>query len=154
MTTRKAWWDDEDEDDDTEQAVAVSDKEKGDLVPLEEINRKAERGAVLGSVAALISIRALKACQMHETRIEALENVDKPAADAPVMPEIVNIGHYEMKTSELLVLPDETLERLLDCAQETLEDPDFSAAVDELLKGEDLPELVAAEAEAGNDEGE
>jgi len=152
MTTRKAWWEDiDDEDDDTEQAVAVSDKEKGELVPLEEINRKAERGAVLGSVAALISIRALKACQMQEARIEALENVDKPA-DTPVMPEIMKIGHYEMKTSELLVLPDETLERLLDCAQETLEDPDFSAAVDELLKGEDLPELVAAE--AGNDEGE
>ena len=150
MAKKNSWWE-EDDDEEEEQSVQEVSPKGAALIPLQEINKKAERGAVLGSVAALISIRALKAAQLQETRIQALEKEEKPE-DKPPLPEVVSVGHFEMKTSELLDLPEKTLERILSCAQETLEDPDFGAEVEELLKSEDLPQLVAAE--AGNDEGE
>jgi len=143
MTTKKSWWEDDDEDEEA-QSVKELDANEGALIPLDEINRKAERGAALGSVAALISIRALKASQMQEVRIEALEKVEKPE-DKLLLPDVVPIGHFEMKTSELLDIPEKTLERILDCAQETLDDPDFGTEVNELLQSEEFPELVAAE---------
>ena len=146
MAKKKApWWEDDDEGD-ALPTVKEEATQGTEMVPLDEINRKAERGAVLGSVAALISIRALKACQLQEARIDALEKTEKPE-DKPSFPEVVKIGRFEMKTSELLDLPEQTLERILDCAQETLEDPEFGAAVEELLQIEDLPQLVAAEAD-------
>jgi len=151
MAKEKSWWGEGDDEEEVQSVKEVNTRGAA-LIPLDAINRKAERGAVLGSVAALISIRALKACQIQETRIAALEKTEKTekTEDKPSLPEVVKVGRFEMKTAELLDLPEATLERILDAAQETLEDPDFGAEVEELLQREELPQLVAVE--AGNDD--
>lgn len=151
MSKEKKWWEDYEDEDEEIQETGKPELAVKDLDTLEEVNRKAERGAVLGSIAALLSIRTLKAVQLQETRLEALEKGEK-AEKKITLPKVVKIGRFEMKTDELLQLPEETLERILDCAQETLEDPDFGEAVEEVLRSEELPQLAAGK--VGNDEGE
>lgn len=154
MSKERKWWEDYDDEEEENQEqgsteVALSESEVLDA--LEVINRKAERGAALGSIAALLSIRTLKAVQLQETRLEAFENGEKPEKKI-ALPSVVKIGRFELKTDELLQLPEETLERILECAQETLEDPDFGEAVEEILRSEEILQLTAGQVK--NDEGE
>ena len=154
MSDKKDWWEEwGEEDDDTEQAVAVSDDKEGELVPLEEINTRADRGAILAAVDTLLSVRTFKATQILEDRVRALEEkLQTVTLDAPGFSGTVSIGDFEIEVEDLLDLSDETLERLIACAQELLENPDLADEVKELLPSQELIGLESVQDEEDQEE--
>jgi len=154
MSDKKDWWEEwGEEDDDTEQAVAVSDDKEGELVPLEEINTRADRGAILAAVDTLLSVRTFKATQILEDRVRALEEkLQTVTLDAPEFSGTVSIGDFEIEVEDLLDLSDETLERLIACAQELLENPDLADEVKELLPSQELIGLESVQDEEDQEE--
>lgn len=117
---------------------------------LGEIDDKAGRGAVLGSLGALWGIRAIKVSQLQQQRIEALEK-GQGLSKLEDLQAKVTIGDFEFDLQQLLELDEGFLGRVLNCVKETLENPAFGDALKKELGVQALPALVGiGEKEKGN----
>lgn len=136
------WWETDEDEKDKRLPAEREEEEQVEIREfLGEIDEKAGRGAVLGSLGVMLGIRAIKASQLQQKRIEALEE-GKGLGKLEEIQATVAIGDFEFDLQELLDLDEDFLDRVLDCVKETLADPSFGAALKRELGENVLPELA------------